>query len=285
MKILVTGAGGFLGSAIARRLDESGHEVVRLHRKRRDVRGEIIADLADPDLAARLPAQVEVVLHAGAYVPEKEVAAERDIAMATNVEATLRLLEYAVKAGARRFIHVSSAAVYGVPTRSGAVSEKDEPQPDNFYALSKLAGELMLEPYRFVHGLETVGLRYSYVYGPGMRGSTVIRRFVDMARNHQVIPLLNGGRDFFDLVHLDDAVGAVEAAMRRGSGVYNIGSGRPTTVKELAEAVIAATGSRSHVEMRPATAKYQSKWLDISKAAAELGWCPTIPLAEGLVRL
>jgi nucleoside-diphosphate-sugar epimerase len=285
MRILVTGAGGFLGSAIARRLDESGHEVLRLHRKPREVRGEIVADLVDPNLAVRLPARVDLVVHAGAHVPEKEATAERDIAMATNAEATLRLLEYAVQAGARRFIHVSSAAVYGIPKRSGPVSEKDEPQPDNFYALSKLAGELMLESYRFVHGLETVGLRYSYVYGPGMRGSTVIRRFVEMARNHQVIPLLNGGRDFFDLVHLDDAVRALEAAVVRGSGLYNIGSGSPTTVRELAEAVIAAVGSRSTLEMCPATATYHSKFLDISKAATELGWRPAITLAEGVARL
>jgi nucleoside-diphosphate-sugar epimerase len=202
--------------------------------------------------------------------------------MKTNAEATLKLLEYAVKAGVRRFVYVSSAAVYGLRSTADAITEDVRPQPDNPYALSKLAGELMLEAYRFVHGIETVGLRFSYIYGEGMRASSVVRKFAALARSHAPIPLFNSGSDYFDLIHISDAVRAVESAMLNGTGIYNIGSGQPTSVLELATALIEVTKARSSIEKLPSTGKYHSKYLDISKAAAELGWIPRVSLQEGL---
>lgn len=283
MRILVTGAGGFLGRAVAQRLGTDGnHEVLALHRTSRGAANEIIADLNDPALPSRLPAQVDLIVHAGAHVPEKEATAGMDLVMATNAEATLKLLEYAVKAGAKRFIYASSAAVYGVPVAPGAVTESVEPRPDNFYALSKLAGELWLEPYRFVHGVETVGLRFSYIYGAGMRASSVVKKFAALAKSNSAIPLFNFGNDYFDLVHVDDAVRAVETALQRGSGIYNIGSGQPTSVLELTTALLEVTGSQSQVQKLPATGSYHSKYLDISKAAEGLGWQPRVSLPEGL---
>lgn len=283
MKILITGAGGFLGRAVGQKLQSAGgHEVWLLCRKSRGAANEILADLGDPFLHSRLPAQVDLIIHAGAYVPEKEASADLDLAMRTNAEATLKLLEYSVKAGVRRFVYVSSAAVYGLVSTAGAITEKMEPQPDNPYALSKLAGELMLEPYRFVHGVETVGLRFSYIYGEGMRASSVVKKFAALARSHAPIPLFNSGNDYFDLVHISDAVRAVESATLKGTGVYNIGSGQPTSVLELATALIEVTKSRSSIEKLPFTGKYHSKYLDICKAAAELNWSPRVSLREGL---
>lgn len=256
--------------------------MLTLCRKSRGAANEIIADLSDPFMPSRLPAQVDMIIHAGAYVPEKEANADLDLAMKTNAEATLKLLEYAVKAGARRFVYVSSAAVYGLLSTAGAITEDVRPQPDNPYALSKLAGELMLEAYRFVHGVETVGLRFSYIYGEGMRASSVVKKFAALARSHAPIPLFNSGSDYFDLVHISDAVRAVESAMLKGTGVYNIGSGQPTSVLELATVLIEVTKSRSSIEKLPSTGKYHSKYLDISKAGAELNWSPRISLREGL---
>ena len=283
MKVVVTGANGFLGGAVVRSLETAGrHEIWRLGRRATGAAREIVGDLTDRSLPGKLPAQVDLIVHAGAYVPARESAAELDLAMATNAEATLRLLEYAVRSGVKRFVYVSSAAVYGVPAIVGAVPETLTPAPDNHYALSKLAGELMLEPYRFVHGVETVGLRFSYVYGPGMRETSVVKKFLALARTNSVIPLLNGGRDFFDLVHIADAVRAVESALERGTGIYNIGSGRPTTVAELADAALAACASRGRVETLPATGRYHSKYLDIGKAAIGLQWQPRVSLSDGL---
>jgi nucleoside-diphosphate-sugar epimerase len=159
VRILLTGAGGFIGRALAGALPVAGHEVVPLTRRTRGTPGEIIGDLTDPATFARLPARVDAIVHAAAYVPERESTAELAQAMASNAEATLRLLEYARNAGVRRFVHISSAAIYGVPMSPGAVAEDTEPRPDNAYALSKLAAELMLEPYHFVYGINTVALR------------------------------------------------------------------------------------------------------------------------------
>lgn len=285
MKILLTGAGGFLGRGLAAALAGEGHEVIPVNRRARGLAGEVVGDLTDPALPARLPARVEAVVHAAAHVPERESAADLAVAMAGNAEATLRLLEYARGAGVRRFVHISSAAVYGVPAAPGAVSEEAEPRPDNAYALSKFAAELMLEPYHFVHGMGTVALRASYVYGPGMRETTVVRKFLALARGGAPIPLVNEGRDYFDLVHRSDVAAAACQALGRGQGIYNVGSGRPTTVRELAEAAIAVAGSRSPIELRPASASYHSKYLDISRAAAELGWRPRVSLRDGLTGL
>ncbi|MDB6093178.1 MAG: NAD-dependent epimerase/dehydratase [Verrucomicrobia bacterium] len=283
MRILLTGASGFLGGAIAQHLSaDADHEFFRLQRGSRGQPNEINVDLTDPDLARKLPGRMDLIVHAGACVPEKESGAQRDVAMATNAEATLKLLEYSVQAGVKRFVYVSSAAVYGIPLAAGAVGEDVAPRPDNFYALSKLAGELMLEAYTFVHGIETVALRFSYIYGKGMRASGVVSKFAAMARAGASIPLFNSGTDYFDLVHLSDAVRAVASAMQRGSGVYNIGSGRPTSVLELAMALIEVNGSTSRIEKLPATGKYHSKYLDISKAGAGLDWAPQVGLREGL---
>jgi len=283
VRILITGANGFLGRAIVQNLQSNtNYEVLPLYRHARGVANEIVGDLTDPSLYARLPPQIDLIVHGGAYVPEKESAADPELAMATNAEATLRMLEYSVKAGARRFVYISSAAVYGVPLISRAVSETTEPSPDNPYALSKLAGELMLEAYRFVHGIETAGLRFSYIYGSGMRGSSVVKKFSVLAKSNSVIPLFNSGEDFFDLIHISDAVRAVECAMRRGAGIFNIGSGKRTFVHELAKTLVEVTGSMSVIDKLPPSGKYHSKYLDISKAAAELNWFPVVGLSEGL---
>jgi nucleoside-diphosphate-sugar epimerase len=283
MKVLVTGAGGFLGGAVMRSLQMAqGVEVFPLFRRSCEVHGAIIADLTDSRLAEHLPPQMDLIIHAGGYVPEKESTADLEIAMANNAEATLRLLEYSVKAKVKRFVYVSSAAVYGTPVLVGAVGERAEPRPDNAYALSKLAGELMLEPYHFVHAIETIALRFSYIYGIGMRESSVIKKFARLARDHAPIPLFNSGRDFFDLVHISDAVRAVRAAMHQGAGVCNIGSGRPTTVSDLAAALVEVNESRSVIEKRPAIGRYHSKYLDIDRAAVELEWRPLTDLHAGL---
>ena len=286
MRILLTGANGFLGRSVAQTLQAAGsHEVLRLVRRSTGAPQEIVADFTQPGLARHLPSQVDVIVHAGAYVPAKEAAAELALAMATNAEGTLRLLEYAARAGARRFVYVSSAAVYGSVLSTGAIAETVEPQPDNPYALSKLAGELMLESFRFVHGVETVGLRFSYIYGAGMRETSVVRKFAGLARSHMPLSLFNSGQDYFDLVHIGDAVRAVESALRQGTGIFNIGSGKPTSVLELATTLIAVTGSASRVEKLPATGKYHSKYLDIAKAGTDLDWVPRVPLAQGLADL
>ncbi len=283
MRVLVTGANGFLGRAVSRSLEAGGrHEVLRLCRKGGGAPNEILADLTAESLPSRLPAQLDLIVHAGAYVPARESAAELELAMKTNAEATLRLLEYSVKAGVKRFVYVSSAAVYGAASAPAAVAETEEPRPDNHYALSKLAGELMLEAYRFVHGVETVGLRFSYIYGPGMRESSVVKKFAGLARANAVLPLFNSGDDYFDLVHVDDGVRAVESAMERGRGAYNIGSGKPTSVLELASTMIAVLGSTSRIEKMPSSGKYHSKYLDITRAATELNWRPGVSLREGL---
>lgn len=246
---------------------------------------EIVSDLNEYSLRNRLPAHIDLVIHAAAYVPEKEAAADLDLAMKNNAEATLRLLEYSVKAGVKRFIYASSAAVYGSSPSSGAITETAAPRPDNPYALSKLAGELMIEPYRFVHGVETIGLRFSYIYGKGMRANSVVKKFSALAKSHESIPVFNSGNDFFDLLHISDAVRAVEFAMARGSGIFNIGSGKPTSVFELATTAIEVSGSRSQIEQLAAADKYHSKYLDISRAAAHLGWFPRVSLHDGLKNL
>jgi nucleoside-diphosphate-sugar epimerase len=107
-------------------------------------------------------------------------------------------------------------------------------------------------------------------------------KFFALARQGAPIPLLNEGRDFFDLIHVGDVALAVQKALERGQGAYNIGSGRPTTVHALAAAIIQASGSSSQLVFGPPTNNYHSKFLEIARAANELDWRPAVELSTGL---
>ena len=298
-QFLVTGGSGFIGSHLCRKLLGEGHGVRVLDNlssgKRAnlsDVAGDIDfheADLRDEDAVQRAVKGVEYILHHAAVASVQTSVEEPLIEQQINSVGTLNLLEAARQAGVRRVVFAASAAAYGndprVPKR-----EDMRPTPESPYAISKLAGEYYCGVYDRLYGLETVCLRYFNVYGPRQDPASpysgVISIFAKRMLNG-LVPLVHGDglqtRDFvsvYDVVAANMLAHQVESA--RGQ-VYNIGSGRRSSLMDLLTALNAVLSSDIQAEFVEARAgDVRDSLADISKAQSELRYRPSMDLQRGL---
>jgi GDP-4-dehydro-6-deoxy-D-mannose reductase len=275
-KVLVTGAAGMVGAALARALAAAGHDIVAL--ARRD------GDIAAAETWARLPA-VEHVFHLAArtYVPESW----RDPAgfMATNVTGTTRALDYCRAHGAH--LVLASMAVFGTPKRL-PVSEDDAIEPNTPYALSKFCAERVAEFYATTFRTAVTVIRLTNIFGPGQRADFLIPSVVAQLRtgDHIRVKTLTPRRDF---LFVDDAVAGFTAATAQPAGcrVVNLGSGESHTVAEVVAAIQAAAGTRlpvvSENDERPN--EIPDVRADITRARKLLGWRPRLSFPEGIALL
>lgn len=313
---LVTGASGFLGGRLAARLAAAGAPLRLLSRfpaERPPVgRVESLAgDIGDPARVRQAVEGVETVYHAAALVPGRGTDAEM---RETNVEGTRHVVEACLEAGVRRLVFVSSIAAYGVPLRP-VVDEGAPLGGVDAYGSSKSAAEAIVRE-RCRGRMEFAILRPCQIYGPG-DGTGFTPRLVRLLRA-PLLPVASPPRPF-SLVHVEDVVDAlIEAGTRPGvrAGAYNIASGPPTSLRELAE----ACGARRLMPEIPIGAlrlalslrclaraslagNFPPRWrtyregythgspllggprYDISRAGAELGWRPKIGCREGLLEL
>jgi UDP-glucose 4-epimerase len=213
-------------------------------------------------------------------------------AFTVNVEGTFNVMEACVQQGVKRLVYSSSASVYG-----DAVSEpmtEDHPfQNKNFYGATKIAGEAMLRAYHHRYGLEYVGLRYMNVYGPRQdyHGAyiAVIMKMLDAIDRGEGPTIMGDGSEAFDFVAVEDCANANLCAMRAESRdrFYNVGTGKRTSLKALAEMLLALTGSGKSVQYAPRSQAtlVRNRIGCPQRAAEEIGFAAEIPLEEGLRRL
>jgi UDP-glucose 4-epimerase len=204
-----------------------------------------------------------------------------------NILATLRLLEAGLANGLEHFVFASSGgAIYG--EASGPQSEEHPEVPINPYGVAKLAVDKYLHAYAVQRGVRACSLRFSNVYGPrqGSKGEAgVVAVFCKRLRDGQA-PIINGdGLQTRDFVHARDLAEAFSLVLKRGySGVVNLGTGLETSILELARTLCLPTpvdpASIQHAE--GIQGEQKRSVLDASKAFRELGWKPSIALAEGL---
>lgn len=209
-----------------------------------------------------------------------------------NVRGTFNVMEACVKAGVKRLVYSSSASVYG-----DAVTEPmDEDHPfnnKNFYGATKIAGEAMLRAYHHRYGLDFVGLRYMNVFGPRQdyRGAymAVIMKMLDAIDRGESPTIIGDGSEAFDFIAVEDCGLANVRAMQADTidRFYNIGSGRRTTLKELAELLLELTGSDRPINYVPRTnpTLVRNRIGDVQRAAVEIGFTAEIGLREGLEKL
>lgn len=296
MNILVTGAAGFLGSTLANRLIRLGHAVrglddlsagdpQRLSPNVLLTRG----DVNDRPKLWSLLQGVECVYHLAARVSVPEsVLYPRDYNTA-NVGGTVSLMEAVRDVGVQRVVFVSSGAVYGEQGQQ-PLHEGLPPQPGSPYAVSKLAAEYYVRTIGQLVGVTTLSLRVFNAYGPGQPlpavHAPVIPRFLHQAQSGGSLVISGDGRQTRDYVYVDDVVDALVAAMAAEpppNGVINIGSGQSTSVRELATAVMAASGVRGEPLYRSTEARGVSTMqADLALAQQVLGFAPRVTLAEGL---
>lgn len=209
-----------------------------------------------------------------------------------NVRGTFNIIEACVQAGVKRLVYSSSASVYGDAVRE----PMDEEHPfnnKNFYGATKIAGEAMLRAFHHRYSLDYVGLRYMNVYGPRQdyHGAyiAVIMKMLDAIDNGESPTILGDGSEAFDFVAVEDCGYANICAMKAETTdqYYNVGTGKRTSLKELAEMLRVLTGCDKPVRYAPRSQAtlVRNRIGDPKKATQEIGFTAKIDLMDGLNRL
>jgi nucleoside-diphosphate-sugar epimerase len=305
---LVTGGAGFIGSHLTEKLLERGHRVTVLDDLSTGVRGNLDAveshpnfrfrpgSIADTVVLADLLPDVDVIYHLAAAVGVKLVADDPVRTIETNIYPTQTLLQLAVQGG-KTFFLASTSEVYGKNPRERWCEEDDlhlgpTSRPRWAYGCSKAIDEFLALAYFQKYGLEVVVGRFFNVVGPRQVGhyGMVVPRFVEAALTGAPLVVYDDGSQVRCFAHVRDVVDAVvnlmEMPAARGR-VFNIGSDVPVTIRELAEAVIARTGSAAAIRHIPYSEAYghdfedvQRRVPDVTRLKETLGAAPSLPLNE-----
>ena len=296
-RVLITGAGGFVGINVARRMVARGHEVHCLvraaHRtwRLRDLgaSAEIhTADLLDRgELDALLGAvRPQWVLHLAAYGAYPTQADPRTC-IRTNVEGSVNLIDAAARHGVERFVNTGSSSEYGF--KDHAPGEDEALEPNSLYAVTKAAATAYGAYAARSGRLHVTTLRLYSVYGPYEEPTRLIPTLVVHGLAHGLPPLVapETARDF---VYVDDVTDAYEAALRAEippGRVYNVGTGTQTTLRTavgVARAHLGITAEPSWGAMAPRTWDTTAWVANTARARAELGWASSTPFEEGFRR-
>lgn len=209
-----------------------------------------------------------------------------------NVRGTFNVMDACVKRNVQRLVYSSSASVYG----DAVFEPMDEDHPfnnKNFYGATKICGEAMLRAYHHRYGLDYVGLRYMNVYGPRQdyRGAyiAVIMKMLDAIDQGKGPTVLGDGSEAFDFVAVEDCAAANICAMKASTTdrFYNVGTGKRTSLREIASMLIEITGCREPVNYAPRSQAtlVRNRIGCPKRAAAEIGFEARVGLSEGLERV
>ncbi|RJL25188.1 NAD-dependent epimerase/dehydratase family protein [Bailinhaonella thermotolerans] len=302
MRVLVTGGAGFIGSNLVDRLLGDGHEVVAVDDLSSGSAANLRAASSSPrfdfqeldvreDGLAELAGRVrpEVVCHLAAQISVRKSVADPVADARLNVEGTVRVLEAARLAGARKVVFASSVALYGRPAALPVPSDAPA-DPRSPYAASKLSGEVYLSTYRALHGLDYTALVLANVYGPrqspeGEAG--VVAIFTDGLLNGSPTVVYGDGGQTRDYVYVEDVVDAFARATGEGaSGLrLNIGTGAETTDRDLHTLVAKAVGVADDPGFAPPRlGDLPAMSVDPAAAREALGWTAATSLPDGLAK-
>jgi len=295
MRILVTGGAGFIGSHITDRYLADGHDVAVIDDlstgRVENVNPQVqfcrldIADLEPlEEVFARLRPQV--VNHHAAQLDVRKSVADPLFDARVNIIGSLNLLEMARRYGTRRFIFSSSGGcVYG-ESQNLPTSESEKRNPLSPYGVAKVTVEHYLESYRAIFGLDYVVLRYSNVYGPRQdsKGEAgVIAIFVGRIMEGKPCIIYGDGRQTRDYVFIGDVVQANVRAILGKTGVYNIGTGKETSVNGLVDILESVTKHKvERVYEKPRPGELLRNCLAVGRARSLLEWQPGTPLERGI---
>jgi len=285
-RLLVTGAAGFIGTHLVRRLAADGHSVVGVDRRPAvgapssvDFR---VADLLDADLAPLLDG-ADAVIHLAGQPGVRESWGQFHAYSRGNIETTQRLLEALRGRPVRKFLLASTSSVYGSATMP---AREDGPTlPVSPYGATKLAAEALCDLYGRTAGVPWVALRYFTVYGPGQRPDMAFTRWLSAVHAGRPIPLYGAGDQIRDFTYVDDVVEAtVRAALGPVSGLaVNVGGGSPVSVREALSAIERVTGRWVAIDRQPpAPGDMAVTRADTARLERELGFKPATPLEDGL---
>jgi UDP-glucose 4-epimerase len=300
-RIVVTGGAGFVGSNIVRRLLREGARVVVLDDFYTGTLENLPADepnmeivrgtVTDYELVRDVVKDAAVVFHEAArniIVSTRNPREDYEV----NIGGTLNVLLAARETGVPRTVYASSASVYGNP-RYLPINEDDATNMLSPYAVSKFAGENYCKAFYESYELSVAAVRYSNVFGTQQRPDNpycgVIAKFFESTMNNQPPRIHGDGEQTRDFTYIDDVVEATLLAgisSKAEGQVYNVGTGRETTINQLARIIIRTTGAQvepTYVDRRDID-NIRRRVVNIEKIRRELRWVPSVTIEEGLRR-
>jgi UDP-glucose 4-epimerase len=302
-RVLVTGGAGFIGSHLVDRLVDEAYDVRvidnlysgKLENIERHIKSGKVdfvkGDIRDASLVKKSLIGVDAVFHLAAIISVPFSVSNPELTFDVNLVGTLNLLNACSEKNVGKFVFVSSCAVFG-DTKILPVNENASTNPISPYAESKLLAERDCLSFQQKGLLQSVVLRFFNVYGPrqGMNDySGVITRFINRAKEGQPLTIYGDGSQTRDFVNVNDIVQALLACIKSSGAngeVFNIGSGKPTSVTELAKTVLEFTGQDLEIRYELARAgDIKDSYADISKAKRLLGYEPKVTLRDGLKAL
>ena len=302
-KILVTGGAGFIGSHLVAKLAEQGKYVRVLDNLSTGKLSNIDAllkdglvdfvkgDIRDLSVVKAAVSGVDVVFHLAAQISVPLSILNPKLNHEVNAVGTSNLLNASKREGVGRFVFVSSCAVYGEPVYL-PIDEAHPTNPISPYAESKLISEQECLRRSREHEIESVVVRFFNVYGPkqGLNDySGVIVKFIEKINQELPLTIFGDGQQTRDFVFVQDIADALLLASQNddvNGKIFNIGTGKATTIKSLAETLLQLTNSKVKLQFVPErSGDIKHSYANISKASELLGYKPEFSLAEGLKAL
>jgi nucleoside-diphosphate-sugar epimerase len=291
MRYVVTGAAGFIGSQLAEKLLESGHEVLGV---------DCFTDYYDPALKEENAAGLDItrldlaevnldldgvdgVFHLAGQPGVRSFGDVFEEYVRRNLLASRRVFE-AVAAAGRRVVFASSSSIYGEAERY-PTPEEAEPRPISPYGITKLGCEQLAHAYAQGFGLDAVVLRYFTFYGPRQRPDMALARIVDALARGSSFELYGDGLQSRSFTYVADGIAATIAAMERApaGAVYNVGGGEEATMREAIGTLERISGrTLGLVERRAAAGDVRRTSADATRIERDLGWRATTSLTDGL---
>lgn len=304
MKVLVTGAAGFIGSHLSERLIGRGDEVVGLDNfdpfYDRSVKERNIAGLSESGGFSLVEGDirdggcVDGVVEGGSFDAIVHLAAKAGIRPSiedpvgyqdVNINGTMVMLASAKRFGIKKFIFASSSSVYG-NNKKVPFSEVDNVDfPISPYAATKKACELICYTYSHLYDIGITCLRFFTVYGPRQRPDLVIHKFTRLIEAGESIPVFGDGSMRRDFTYIDDIVDGVVAAIDRGGGyeIYNLGESRPMRLDVLIATIEKSLGKKAVIDRLPKQpGDVEQTYADVAKAVKQLGYKPKTEVSVGL---
>jgi UDP-glucose 4-epimerase len=298
LRILVTGGAGFIGSHLVKALVKAGHSVRVLDNfstgsleNLGDIAGSVelvVGDVRSYGVVEKAVKGVDAVIHLAALIDVAESIEKPDLYFDVNARGTYNIAK-ACK-GVSVLVFASTCAVYGEPVKL-PVAEDCTIAPKSPYAAAKVAGEAFIQAYSNLYGYRYAILRLFNVYGPKQSKAYagVIIEFIKRVSRGEPPIIFGDGEQTRDFIHVSDVVEAIIMAItnEKARDVFNIGSGKPVTINQLAKLILKLMGREDlkpiHTTPRPGDIRHSVA--DITKAREALGFKPRIGLEEGLQSL
>jgi len=297
MNIIVTGGAGFIGSHVVDKLIEHRHNVMvidnlsfgkmeNINPSAEFVKKSILDDLSQ-EFNSFNP---DIIIHHAAQVSLRESIQNPMNDADINILGTINLLEYCKKFDVKKFIYVSSVAVYGEPEKI-PIDENHPTKPTAPYGTSKLSAEKYVEMYDRMYGVQHVIFRYSNIYGPRQneKGEAgVITIFINNLLNGKECKIFGSGEQTRDFVYVEDIANANLLALNKGKGIYVLGTGTEISVNELYNKIKSMLYNKTGKDYpKPiytecVVGDVMRFAVDSHKAKEELGWQPQMEFDEGL---